>query len=128
MPKLKLVDNGENLYSCYDKNYMSLCSLNPYKYSGKFMLSTIREIHLSSVWVNNNLKDFDIPVLAIHSKNDFISCLKGTKNFINKINSNDKELFVLDEGNHTLLVPINKKDCQPIVVISKITNWINSRI
>ena len=89
------------------------------------MLSTIREIYLNSIFVNENANKVYVPILAIHNKNDMVTCYKGTKEFMNNIKSIDKELFLLDNGNHTLLVPFNDDDYQPTVVMSKITNWIN---
>ena len=67
-------------------------------------------------------KKVKIPILIIHNKQDNISCYKSVINFFNNINSKDKELFLLDDGNHTLLVPKCDNDYQPIVVLSKITN------
>ena len=36
--------------------------------------------------------------------------------------------ILLDNGNHTLLVPFNDEDYQPDIVMFKIINWINRRI
>ena len=127
-PKSKIAGKNDISISCCNKKYELLSSLNKYKYTGKFMLSTLREIYLNNKWVLENYYKFNIPILAIHSKNDKVTCYKGTINFINNIKSSDKEIFLLDEGNHTLLVPIDDNDYQPIVVMSKITNWINKRI
>ena len=47
---------------------------------------------------------------------------------MNNIKSKDKEIFLLDKGNHTLLVPSDDNDYYPTVIMSKIINWINKRI
>ena len=128
IPTRKIAGTNDTTIGCSNKKYELLSTLNEYRYTGKFMLSTIREIYLNSLFVNENANKIYVPILAIHNKNDMVTCYKGTKNFMNKIKSIDKELFLLDDGNHTLLVPFNDDDYQPTVVISKITNWINRRI
>lgn len=127
-PKKKLAGCKNMNLGCSNKKYELLSSLNEYKYEGKFRLSTIREIYLNSLYVNANYDKIKVPILAIHNKKDKVTCYKGTNNFINNIPSNDKEIFILEDGNHTLLVPMNDDDYYPKVVISKITNWINKRI
>ena len=127
-PTRKLVGYNDITIGCTNKKYELLSTLNKYNYEGRFMLSTLREIYLNCLFVNNNCEKVYVPILAIHNKNDKVTCYKGTEEFINNIISIDKELFLLDDGNHTLLVPLNDNDYQPTVVISKITNWINRRI
>ena len=128
IPTKKIAGNNDISIGCSNKKYELLSTLNEYRYTGKFMLSTIREIYLNNIFVNDNADKFEFPVLAIHNKNDKVTCYKGTVDFINKIKSEDKEMFLLEDGNHTLLVPFNDDDYQPSVVMSKITNWINRRI
>lgn len=127
-PKKKLAGCDNMNLGCSNKKYVLLSSLNKYRYEGKFMLSTIREIYLNSIFVNENADKIYTPILAIHNKNDKVTCYKGTINFMNNIKSKDKDIFLLDNGNHTLLVPLNDNDYYPTVVMSKITNWINKRI
>ena len=127
-PTSKSAGNNDINIGCSNKKYELLSTLNEYRYQGKFMLSTLREIYLSSLYVNKNQEKIKTPILAIHNKNDKVTCYKGTVDFINKIKSEDKEIFLLDDGNHTLLVPFNDDDYQPTVVLSKIVNWINRRI
>lgn len=127
-PKKKLAGCKNMNLGCSNKKYELLSSLNEYKYEGKFRLSTIREIYLNSLYVNADYDKIKVPILAIHNKKDKVTCYKGTTNFINNISSIDKEIFILEDGNHTLLVPMDDDDYYPKVVISKITNWINKRI
>lgn len=127
-PKKKLAGCKNMNIGCINKKYELLSSLNKYNYEGKFRLSTIRELYLNSLYVNANYDKIKVPILAIHNKKDKVTCYKGTTYFINNIKSTDKEIFILDDGNHTLLVPIDDNDYYPKVVISKITNWINKRI
>jgi acylglycerol lipase len=127
-PTQKIAGDNKIDNWCSNKKYILLSSLNKYKYRGKFMLSTVREIHLNSLFVNENAHKVFTPILAIHSKDDSVTCYKGTINFINNIKSEDKEVFLLDKGNHTLLVPLDDNDYYPTIIMSKIVNWINKRI
>jgi len=128
IPTRKIAGTNDISIGCTNKKYELLSTLNEYRYTGKFMLSTIREIYLNSLFVNENSNKVYVPILAIHNKRDQVTCYKGTKEFINNIKSIDKELFLLDNGNHTLLVPFNDEDYQPDIVMFKIINWINRRI
>jgi len=127
-PMMRVGNSKDNELGCSNKKYNLLSTLNEYRYEGKLMLSTLREIYLNNLYVNENCDKVITPILAIHNKNDRVTCYKGTINFIDKIKSEDKEIFLLEDGNHTLLVPLNDDDYQPYVVMSKITNWINRKI
>lgn len=127
-PKYKLIGTKNMDEGCSNKKYNLLKQLNEYAYKGKFMLSTGRECFINSNFIFENKEQFNIPILAIHSKTDKVTCHKKTIDFINKIASSDKEIFILDKGNHTLLVPLDNNDMQPYIILSKILNWINLRI
>lgn len=127
-PSYKAIGTKNMDEGCSNPKYNLLKTLNKYEYKGKFRLSTSRECYLSSQWVFNNKHRFNLPILGIHSKSDKVTSYKKTIQFIEQSSSKDTELFILDEGNHTLLVPLYNEDYQPIIILSKIINWINNRI
>ena len=127
-PKSKLAGIKNMNIGCKNKKYELLSTLNKYNYKGKFMLGTVRELYLNSLYVNLIAKDINVPLLVIHNENDKVTCYKATKEFYYNVKSKDKELVLFKDGNHTLLVPLNDDDYQPTVILSKIANWINNRI
>jgi alpha-beta hydrolase superfamily lysophospholipase len=127
-PSYKMIGTHKMNEGCCNPKYNLLKTLNKYAYKGKFRLSTSRECYLSSRWVFENKEKFNLPILAIHSMTDKVTCYKKTKSFIDHSSSVDKELFLLEDGHHTLLVPLFNKDYQPIIILSKIINWRNNRL
>lgn len=128
IPSYKMIGTKNMNEGCSNPKYNLLKSLNKYEYKGKFRLATSRECYLSSKWVFDNKHLFKCPVLGIHSKSDKVTSFQKTIDFISGSSSKDTEMFILDKGNHTLLVPLDNKDYQPIVILSKMINWINNRI
>lgn len=127
-PKSKIVGTKNMNEGCDNEKYNLLKTLNKYLYRGKFMLSTARECYINGEFVYNNCENIDIPIIAFHSTKDKVTCYKKTEQFINKIKSIDKELVLFEDGNHTLLVPLNDNDIKPFIILSKIINWINNKI
>lgn len=125
-PSLKI---NRKTKKCY--NYkISYNTINIPEYLNKNQLDfkTFEECFNLCEWIKENKNKFDNPILIIHSNTDNITCINESINFHNECNSKDKELFLLNKGNHILLKPLDKEDVIPHVIMSKITNWINNRI
>lgn len=127
-PKWKLIGNKKKIPTCNNKEYNDNRKNSQFEYHGNIMLATARECYNTMMWINNHIDKFDKPVLAIHSNNDMITDIEATKNIINKCCSTDKEIFIVDSTTHRLLIPENNIDSLPDAILSRITNWINSRI
>jgi alpha-beta hydrolase superfamily lysophospholipase len=127
IPKWKMLSSEKVKKSC-SKEYTLAKQKNKYQCKGKVRMATARECYYACKWVEQNSKDFTYPILIIHSKQDKITSINSSINFIEECSSSDKEIFSLDSMNHALLVPFNENDYYPDVILSKITNWINDRI
>ncbi|SBS79877.1 lysophospholipase, putative [Plasmodium ovale] len=63
----------------------------------------------------------NIPLLFVHSRHDSACFFGGAQTFYNKIDSQNKELHILDDMDHVLTMePGNEK------VLSKVSEWITS--
>lgn len=111
-------------YLEYQKNY-ELCEFNIKK---NVNLRTLKECHNISNWIKENNKLFYKKLLLIHSVEDDVTCIDESINFYNNCSSEDKNIFILDNSGHSVLVPKNEYDIIPDSLVSKITNWINKRI
>lgn len=99
-----------------------------YQYNGKLRMATARECYNVCKWINENCTKFDTPVLILHAKDDIITTINCSINFIGKCSSPDKELVSLDSKNHALLVPYTQDDNTPNIVMEKIIEWILARL
>jgi len=102
-----------------NKEYIEARHLCPFSYKGSQRLSTVRELYLNCLWLPNNAQYIDIPILIFHGLNDRITTPLGTKTVFEKIKSYDKELIILPQSEHCLLVPNNNDDLTPNFIIAK---------
>jgi esterase/lipase len=84
-------------------------------------------LYLHSLWIVDNADQIDIPILIFHGLNDKITTPNGTQIVFNKIKSIDKELVLLDQSEHSLLVPNHKDDLTPNFIIAKSISWLNNK-
>ena len=110
-----------------NKEYNIAKELCQYSYKGTQRLSTVRELYLNSLWIVDNADQIDIPILIFHGVNDKITTPNGTQIVFNKIKSNDKELVLLDQSEHSLLIPNHKDDLTPNFIIAKLISWLNNK-
>ncbi|CAD2098460.1 lysophospholipase, putative [Plasmodium vinckei lentum] len=61
----------------------------------------------------------DVPLLFVHSREDSACFFNGVQTFFNNVESNNKELFALDDMDHVLTMePGNER------ILKKVTEWI----
>ena len=75
-------------------------------------------------WLNENKKKFITQFIVFHSKTDPITNIENTKLFVDGCNAKNKKFIELEEGNHTILVPLNNIDIQPHNIMMQIIDWI----
>ena len=126
--EFKIIGSRTMGEACNFKDYIKARKSNIYQCQGRIRLATARECYLACKWIKKNNKKFNTPFLLIHSKKDKVTSVVSSKNFYENCSSKDKHLIILDEGNHSILVPQHEEDYIPDIVLSKITNWINHRI
>ena len=126
-PRLKLINKNKRRPYNYEK-YNEKFYLSEYTNKDNINLGTFRQCYNICVWIDENKKLFDKKILIIHSIEDTVTCIDQSKDFYNECSSTDKDIFILEKGEHCIMVPLDENDILPHVVVSKITNWINSRI
>lgn len=111
-----------------NKEYIKAKQLCPYSYRETQRLSTVRELYFNSLWILDNAKDMhiDIPILIFHGLNDKITTPIATQIVFEKIKCNDKELILLPQSEHSLLIANNSDDLTPNFIIAKIVVWLNN--
>ena len=126
IPNTPLISSTKNLSQIVTKNkkYLKLKSKNKYFYTGKHRLCTGREIFNVTNWINKNSHKFDTPILIFHSKEDTITDPIITKDFYNNIKSENKKLYLLENGSHCLFIKDYKDSILPQYVINKILLWL----
>lgn len=127
IPTWKLAITNKTMTNINNKEYNIAKELCQYSYKGSQRLSTVRELYLNSLWIVDNADQIDIPILIFHGLNDKITTPNGTQIVFNKIKSIDKELILLDQSEHSLLVPNHKDDLTPNFIIAKSISWLNNK-
>jgi alpha-beta hydrolase superfamily lysophospholipase len=130
IPKLKVNINNSNTNSDSSINleYMNNKKLCNHTYKPPYMLCTIREIYNISLWIPNNVADIEIPILIFYGLNDKLIPFDSVKTTFEKIKFSDKELIILPESEHCILIPNTNYDLTPYYVYIKILNWLNSKL
>ena len=74
-----------------------------------FPMTGIYELIKLSRRVINNLNEFEVPILLIHSKEDDLTSTKSAKVVYDNIKSKDKEMIVLSDSYHMILYDNEKE-------------------
>ena len=74
-----------------------------------FPMTGFYELLKLSSYVRKNLKEFNTPILLIHSKEDDLTSTKSAKIVYNNISSSDKEMIILDNSYHMVLYDNDKQ-------------------
>ena len=88
-----------------------------------FPMTGFYELLKLSAFVRKQLKDFNLPILLIHSKDDDITSPKSANVVYNNITSSDKELIILYDSYHMVLYD-NEKE----FVFNKALNFLNTHL
>jgi acylglycerol lipase len=125
-PKLPIISTTKNMsiVSTINQDYINARKNNNLFYKQSHRLCTCRELVKMTEWINDNCHLFDKPILIFHGKKDYITDPKITETFYNNIKSQYKNLFILENSYHILLID-NYKDCLlPEYIFAKTLNWI----
>jgi acylglycerol lipase len=110
--------------SCRYTEYYNAKRMNKYQYDAPLRLSMARECYYTMKWLNENKKKCITPFIVFHSKTDPITNIEYTKQFVDGCSVKNKKFVELEDGNHTLLVPLNNSDTQPHNIMMEIIDWI----
>ena len=112
--------------SCRYTEYLNAKHSNKYQYDAPLRLAMGRECYYTMKWLDENKKKFITPFIVFHSKTDKITNIDNTKIFVNGCNTINKKFIELEDGNHTLFVPLNVNDAQPNDIMMQIIDWISN--
>jgi esterase/lipase len=68
-------------------------------------------------------KKIELPVLLIQGEKDLIANPSKVKKFFDKLNSNEKQFFLLKNFYHSLSIDRNRE-----IIFSIIVRWLNQRL
>lgn len=126
--KLATTTKKMSIENVNNKEYINARDMCLYSYKGSHRLSTVRELYLNSLWTPENAHLINKQILIFHGLHDKITTPSGTKIVYDKIQTNDKELILLPQSEHCLLVQDNTDDLTPNFIIAKIIEWLNKHI
>jgi alpha-beta hydrolase superfamily lysophospholipase len=109
-----------------NKDYINAKETCEYGYKGAHRLGTVRELLNVSLWIPENINKLTTPVLLFHGLCDKITTPAGSLKAFNCINTDDKEIVLLPNSEHKLLIENNPDDLTPHFVYSRILNWLES--
>lgn len=127
-PQLKLAFTTKKLgeESVINYDYITAKNKCSFSYKGCHRLATVREIYNTSIWIPENSHKIDKPILLFHGSHDKITTPQGSIKVFNSIKTQDKEIIILPESEHSLLVPDDCYDLTPNFIYSKILNWLQN--
>jgi len=130
IPTWKLATTTKKMSSenVINKDYIKARQLCSYSYKGAQRLSTVRELYFNTLWIQDNAQYIDIPILIFHGLNDKITTPNGTQIVYEKMKSINKELILLPQSEHCLLVPNNNDDLTPNFIMAKVIVWLNNNL
>ena len=109
-----------------NQDYLKAKELCSFGYRGAHRLGTVRELLNISLWIPENIATFDVPILLFHGLYDKITTPTGSIKAFNAIKNTDKEIILLPNSEHNLLVENNPDDLTPNFVYVKMLNWIDN--
>jgi acylglycerol lipase len=114
-----------SLESTNNKCFLEAKEKNYYSYCGSHKLNTCRELLNISNWIEQNGYLLETPILIFHGLKDSITVPKLTEQIFNKMKHSNKELHLLEEGYHCLLIESEENPYLPGYILSKMVKWIN---
>ncbi len=125
-PNLQLALTTKKLGSetTVNKDFIEAKNSCPYGFRGPLRLCTVRELFKVSLWIPENVSEISIPIILFHGLRDKITTPNGSIGVYNKIKSTDKEIVILPESEHCVLVPSSNSDLTPNFVYVKILDWL----
>lgn len=125
--KLATTTKKMGMENVINKEYIDARDACPYGYKGSHRLATVRELYKTSLWLPNNAHLINKPVLMFHGLHDKITTPIGTKFVYDKIQINNKELVLLPNSEHCLLVQDNSDDLTPNYILVKSLDWLTKQ-
>lgn len=110
--------------NCRYDEYLNAMLSNKYHTNAPLRLSIARECYNTMKWLNENNKKCITPFIVFHSQTDAITNIETTRIFVEGCRTKNKKIVELEDGNHTLLVPLSVNDPQPHNIMTQIIEWL----
>jgi len=120
--------NSMSNVSTNNKDYIKAKDNNEYTYHGNHRLCTGRELLFISEWIKENGHLLKTPILIFHGLEDYITQPEMTQKIFDKIESNNKKLYLLENAQHCLLIESEKDSILPSYIINKSIEWLEEII
>lgn len=129
MPNLQLALTTKKMSSetTVNEEFIEAKNSCPYGFRGPHRLCTVRELFQVSLLIPEQANRITIPVLLFHGLRDKITTPNGSIKVFEKISSVDKEIVILPESEHCVLVLNSHDDLTPNFVYIKILDWLEKR-
>jgi acylglycerol lipase len=126
-PQLPLLKNSSNLtnISTTNKDFLEAKDNNEYTYHGSHRLCTGRELLNISKWIKDNGHLLKIPIIVFHGLKDSITQPTITKELFEKFVIENKEIHLIEEAYHCLLIECCENPTIPNFIIDKIIKWLD---
>jgi len=98
---------------------------NTFSHSGNFRLCTAKEMLGISEWIAKYGYLMSTPIIIFHGLKDVITQPSITKNIFNDITSTNKELYLLEDAYHCLLLESNENPYLPGYIMGKIIHRVD---
>jgi alpha-beta hydrolase superfamily lysophospholipase len=130
LPNLQLALTTKKMSSetTVNTDFIMAKNLCPYGFRGPHRLCTVRELFKISLWIPDNVHDIKLPLILFHGLRDKITTPSSSINVFEKIKSTDKEIVILPESEHCVLVPNSHDDLTPNFIYIKILDWLERHI
>jgi acylglycerol lipase len=125
--QLALTTKKMNYESTSNYEFIEAKKINPYDFKPPHRLCTVRELFNISSWIPKNANKITIPMILFHGLRDKLTTPSGSIEVFEKISSSDKEIVLLPESDHCILIPSSHDDLTPNYVYVKILSWLESR-
>jgi acylglycerol lipase len=121
-PNLKLITQTKNMAEKTTNNidFIQARQNNLYSYKYKHRLCTGRELLKMTNWINDHGYLLELPTLIFHGEKDNITDPRITEKLYNNINTIKKELYLIPNGDHSLLLDSTLS----YNILQKISDWI----
>jgi len=127
-PEFPIMSSSKNLCleSTNNKCFIEAKEKNDFSYRGSYKLNTCRELLNISNWIEQNGYLLETPILIFHGLKDSITVPQLTEQIFNKMEHSNKELHLLEDGYHCLLIESKENPYLPGYILSKMVKWINN--
>lgn len=129
-PEIPLYTSANSLskLSTDNKGFIDARKKSVFSYNGSHRLCTCKELLKVSEWIDENGHLLKIPILIFHGLKDTVTEPTITKKVFDKMHSEDKQILLIEDAFHCLLIESIENPYLPGYIISKMIRWIEDRL